>query len=563
MQPRPDTIVRLAGRGAAVLAVALAVAVVMTWPLAAGLGRLGRTGGGGNGDGLFSIWNVAWVARTIVADPTHLYDANIFYPNRDTLAYSEANIGAGVLAIPAWWLTRNPYTAHNTALLLAFATNLIGMWLLATYLSRDRAAAAIAALLFSFCPYLFSHTAHIQLLMAGGIPLSLLMLHRAADSPSTKTALALGLALAVQSLSCAYYGIFAGLAVGYAALFLAASRPACRTFAFWRALAIAAAAAGLCVLPFFLPYITIREEHNFRRSLEEAMPYSANLISYLTSSSHAHAPVIAVARWFGPFGGMVGFPGYLAIVLGLSGLAIAATAGRQDPDRSFERETALLYGSLGVLALWASLGPRAGLYTLLFHLLPLFSFLRAPSRFDLVVVFALAILASLALSRFLQMVGGLHRRLVCAGLAAAAIAELNILPFPWEPALQLPASYRVLAKLPRAPLAEFPFYGARPVFHLHTQYQVFSTAHWMPMLNGYSDVIPADFREAAPVLDSFPSREAFDMLRKRRVRYIGIHWNMFAGREAEIRRRLVPFEMYLRPLADDGMMTLYEVVGFP
>jgi hypothetical protein len=433
MQPRPDTIVRLAGRGAAGLAVALAVAVVMTWPLAAGLGRLGRTGGGANGDGLFSIWNVAWVARTIVVDPTHLYDANIFYPDRNTLAYSEANIGAGVLAIPAWWLTRNPYAALNTALLLAFATNLIGMWLLASYLSRDRAAAAVAALLFSFCPYLFSHTAHIQLLLAGGIPLSLLMLHRVADAPSGKRALALGLALAMQALSCAYYGIFTGLAVGYAALFLAVSRATCRTVAFWRALAMAAGVAALCVLPFFLPYLTIREEHYFHRSLEEAVRYSANLTSYLTSSSHAHAPVAALARRLGPFGGMVGFPGYLAIVLGLSGLAIAATAGRRDPDRPFERETALLYGSLGVLALWASLGPRAGLYSLLFHLLPLFSFLRAPERFDLVVVFALAVLASLALSRLFQRLGGSRRRLVCAGLAAAAVAELNILPFPWSP----------------------------------------------------------------------------------------------------------------------------------
>ncbi|OFW06523.1 MAG: hypothetical protein A3H96_12680 [Acidobacteria bacterium RIFCSPLOWO2_02_FULL_67_36] len=560
MQARPDTIVGRALRGTGVLAVAVAVVVLMTWPLAKGMGRLGRTG---SGDGLFSIWNVAWVARTIVADPVNLFRANIFFPHEHALAYSEANIGAGVLAIPAWWLTQNPYTALNTALLLAFATNLIGMWLLARYLCRDKAAAAIAALIFSFCPYLFSHTAHIQLLMAGGIPLSLLMLHRVADAPSWKTALALGLALAVQALSCAYYGIFTGLVVGYAALFLTVSRATCRTFAFWRALAIAAAASGLCVLPFFLPYIDIREQHNFRRSIEEAMTYSGNLMSYLTSSSHAHKPVLALARRLGPFEGMVGFPGYLAIVFGLSGLAMGAVAARRSADRPFERETALLYGSIGVLALWASLGPRLGLYTALFRAVPLFSFLRAPSRFNLVVVFSLAVLASLALSRLFQMVGGTRRRLLAAGLAAAAIAELNILPFPWEAAPRLPPSYRVLAKLPRGPLAEFPFYGARSVFHLHTQYQVFSTAHWMPMLNGYSDVIPVDFRETAPILESFPSNEAFDVLRKRRTRYVGVHWDMYGQREEEIRTRLIPFRAYLQIVAEDEMMTLYEVIRFP
>ena len=49
-----------------------------------------------NGDGQFSIWNVAWVARTLVVDPLHVFDANIFYPHRWTLAYSEANLGEGL-----------------------------------------------------------------------------------------------------------------------------------------------------------------------------------------------------------------------------------------------------------------------------------------------------------------------------------------------------------------------------------------------------------------------------------------------------------------------------------
>lgn len=55
---------------------ALAVSVAMTWPLAAGLTRLGRT----TADGLYSIWNVAWVAHAISSAPRRLFDANIFHP---------------------------------------------------------------------------------------------------------------------------------------------------------------------------------------------------------------------------------------------------------------------------------------------------------------------------------------------------------------------------------------------------------------------------------------------------------------------------------------------------
>jgi hypothetical protein len=85
----------------------------------------------------------------------------------------------------------------------------------------------------------------------------------------------------------------------------------------------------------------------------------------------------------------------------------------------------------------------------------------------------------------------------------------------------------------------------------------------MPLVNGYSDHIPQDFRDAAFVLDSFPSTDTFAVLRRRRVRYIGIHWDMFGPRAEEIRSRLQPFTQYLRLLASDSRMSLYEIVAFP
>lgn len=87
---------------------ALAAAVVtslLLYPISRHPGSIARID---SSDGQFSLWNVAWVARTIVVDPRHLFDANIFYPHRGTLLYSEANLAAGVLAVPGYWATRNP-----------------------------------------------------------------------------------------------------------------------------------------------------------------------------------------------------------------------------------------------------------------------------------------------------------------------------------------------------------------------------------------------------------------------------------------------------------------------
>src|SRR5437867_4990206 len=156
---------------ALVAAGAVVLTVAMTYPLAFKLGHVARID---NGDGQFAVWNVAWVARTLVVDPLHVFDANIFYPHRGTLAYSESNVGAGLLALPAYWMTRNPYLAHNTVAVLSFVLSACGAYYLVRYLTSDRYAASISAICFAFCPYIFARTAEIQLMMTAGLPFSLL-----------------------------------------------------------------------------------------------------------------------------------------------------------------------------------------------------------------------------------------------------------------------------------------------------------------------------------------------------------------------------------------------------
>jgi hypothetical protein len=589
MEDPPGTIARPRELLLVVLA-GVALSILMTWPLATGLERLGRTLGT-DADGQYSIWNIAWVAHTIVADPLRLFDANIFYPHKTTLAYSEANILPGLIGVPAYWLTKNPWLTLNVVLLFAFTSAYVCAYLLLRYLTGDRGAAAAGAIAYAFCPYTMSHLSHIQLLFTGGIPLSLLMLHRLADAASGSFRLkaeatngsmeptigppltpllvasafrrkiiwrgvALGLALAAQALSCAYYGIFAVLMIGYATLVLAATRRLWRSAAYWTAIAAGAATSLTLVLPFFIPFLRVQEESGFARSVKDTAQWAAGSRDYFMSATHAHAWLQAYMRSFGPWSGEVLFPGFFALGLGAAGVIIALRRGTR------ERETALVYGSLAVLAFWSSFGPGAGLYRVLYQL-PAFSFLRAPSRLGLVVVLCLVVFAAIALRRIYSALSTRVRNLAAAIGCAAAITDLIIVPLKWWEAPDLPSPYAQLAISPRAPVAEFPFYGERIAFPLHAQYMLFSTRHWMPLVNGYSDVIPADFREAAAVLDSFPSDDAFNVLARRRVRYIAIHWDMFAGRHDEIRRRLLPYAGNLKLLAEDPRMTLYEVLRYP
>jgi hypothetical protein len=541
-------------------AAALAAAVLMTWPLASDLGSLGRTQN--SGDGRFAVWNVGWVAHALVTDPTRLFDANIFHPHRRALAFSEANIGAGTLAVPAWIATRNALAAHNSVVLVAFAASVVFTWLLVRRLTGDGAAAATSAALFAFCPYVFAHTPHIQLLMIGGIPMCLLAFHRLVDTPSPARGLVLGCALAAQALSCAYYGISVGLTIGYATLFYAWWRGLWRSKPFWLAILLAAGSSIALVLPFFLPFLEVQAETGFARSLDDARTWSAYVRSYLASGSRAHAWLLPLIR---NWNSAVLFPGFLAVGLGIAG-GIIALRERSDGGSAAgarDRETAVLYGSIAILTFWATLGPRAGLYTVLYNVVPVFSFLRAPERMGIVVMLCLAVLAAFAVLALIARFPG-RRRAIAALACGSVLLELNDIPFDWRRDQPIPDAYRVLADMPRGAVVEFPFYDLRIDFHLHTRYMLNSTVHWQPLVNGYSDHIPADFRTAAPVLTTFPSHESFEEMRSRRVRYLTLHRRLY-GRAGwpEIQRKLMPYAPHLRLLSDDPDVVIYEVVSWP
>ena len=57
-----------------------------------------------------------------------------------------------------------------------------------------------------------------------------------------------------------------------------------------------------------------------------------------------------------------------------------------------------------------------------------------------------------------------------------------------------------------------------------------STAHWQPLVNGYSDHIPADFRRNVVPLSSFPTRESFSILSAVGARYVVFHLDMYDTR---------------------------------
>ncbi len=567
---------------------AILLACVFTYPYVFQFGNAGRLD---TNDGRWSIWVVTWVAHALTSNPLAVFDANIFYPHRDALAFSEGNLVGGAMGVPAWLLTGNAYATHNFVFILSFVVSLVATFYLVRHLTGNWRAAAVAAVLFAFCPFAFARQAHSQLLLVGFLPWSLLAFHRFVDRVSVARAVELGVVLWLTGLACAYYGLFAGGMVAYGAVLLAVTRGRWRDISYWAWLGLAAAVCIGLTLPLFLPYARMQDATGFTRTLDDARIYSANLGAWLASSSWSH-------RWLVPYlqqpymedFSEVLFPGVLAVTLGLWGAWLGVRGGRDGgtggrggtevppsghhlgppsgnqygpaSGRTMPRDIAWLYLSIAIIAFWTTFGPKAGLYTLLYDTVPVFSFLRAPSRTGIVVTLCLVILAAPALVKLMSGRGG---RLAFGVLLVLATADQYRAPLRMREAPPLPHAYQTLAQLPRGPVIELPYWSERPDYPRHAEYMLSSTAHWQPLINGYSDHIPQDFRDTAAPLSTFPSRESFSILERLGARYAVFHLNLTSAgaRQALVERIEVDYREYLRPIEKDGEVWLFEIVGWP
>ena len=81
--------------------------------------------------------------------PADLFDANIFFPLPNTLAYSEHLFSTALLALPIQHFFNEPVVTYNLSLLATFPLAAFGMYLLAFHWTGQRGAAFIAGLIFA------------------------------------------------------------------------------------------------------------------------------------------------------------------------------------------------------------------------------------------------------------------------------------------------------------------------------------------------------------------------------------------------------------------------------
>jgi hypothetical protein len=193
-----------------------------------------------------------------------------------------------------------------------------------------------------------------------------------------------------------------------------------------------------------------------------------------------------------------------------------------------------------------------------FAKLPAIGLLRAPARMELLVILALSVLVAVG-AAYLRTHWRRPAAVLLTVAAALGLWENYVVGFPGgtPPREPIPAVYTRLASLPSGPVLSLPTYRFAPDNFREADYLLFSTAHWLPIVNGFGRHEPPSHREQMEVLSRFPGPEAIACLRQIGMRYVVLH----PGRASELARAAAETGQVpgVRLVAHDGDDFLFEI----
>ena len=503
----------------------MALAVAMTWPAAL---HPASTVPEDLADPLLQVWMTAWGGHALRTQPLHVFDANAFWPLKDSLAFSDSLLGYSPLGLvgsgPSAALVR-----YNLIYILTFALALTGAYALARQLGTSPLAAAVAGAAFAYAPWRIAHAGHLHVLSAGGIPLALALLARghgyarAGPRPwrgqRNAAYAAAGWTVAAWQLTIGFglglaFGYLIGLGVIIAAVgWWRAGRPA-----LGRRLAVADAVglAGFVLVGAVMarPYLAVVHDHpEARRDAATVAMFSPPLRGFVTTPAQdalwgAAQRDIRARLSFPPE--MTLAPGAAVTVLALVG----TLAGR------WTRRRRLVLAGVVVVGVALGMGtrfPGGGRFTylVLLHHAPGWAGLRTPGRLIVFVTLALCLLAAAGV----DVLARRSTRLVPASALAVVLAEgVSHIPHPRvEPP---PAALRDVTG-PVFVLPSDPYNDDAAMF--------WSTAGFPALLNGSSGFTPASLDELRRQTAGFPDPASVELLRRRGVRTVVVLRNRIRG----------------------------------
>ena len=531
--------------------------LLMTYPTVLKMGSSVRD----LGDPLFSSWVMAWNVKEI----THLdflsyFNANIFFPHKRTLAYSEFLLPQSLAALPALIVSKNPIFAYNFVLLLSFLTSGFGAYLLARYLTSSTFGGILAGIIYAFSPFMFHHLGHMHIISAGGIPLALLFLHKFFLSEKYKHLLLFTLFFLLQVLANGYYALYLTLFVGLYILLYIVSRNKFKDLQFWMKMALFICIVLAVAGPFFRQYILLREEMGFVR---QGISNSAILTSFLAVAPMNKIYGNLTSVFLKPEAAL--FPGAIAFMLAAFGFVRCLR--RNKKGMPLVRKYTIIYSMILLFSFLFTFGSK-GPYIILFKYVPGFDGLRVASRFHIFVMLSIAVLAAFGIKSILSFFQNKKKLTYFAALPLIMLILLEYLSIPISmetvPVKEnIPEVYKWLkAKKDDFSLLELPLpKSKREIAWIESPRLYYSTFHWKKLVNGMSGYFPPLYTELRRRWQIEPLEQNIEDLQILGVKYIILHSSSYEDEKLnKIMSDISKLKERIKFVTRQGEAYVYELV---
>jgi hypothetical protein len=598
--------------GPGILAAYILLAVAMTWPMARDFARAIP---GDGFDGWQNYWNLWWVKIALVNQHTGPFFTNLlFYPTGVSLLFHTLNLFNGLLSLPVQ-LAFGLFPAYNSVVLFSFAMGGFGAYLLGRHtLGTDGAIlpAFAAGVIFSYSPFHFAHLlGHMQVISLEWIPFYALYLLRAVQGATRRAPIRRDVPLAALFLAliglCDFYYVlyclfFTILVLGWAVwrawrvrrLSIArypagqsrdlVAQPGARRAAGVPQLLLAVAVIWiifvLALSPQLMPMLTEARRSDYMvPDPAQSRVLSADLIAFVTPQEFH--PLWG--KWAAQIGSSLAaspaehqvFAGFTVLALAALGLWVGwRSTARVRVDAGPWPLSLLVFFILalgpvlhidGRSVLLPAGGELPLPYGWLVRAVPFMNITRSVSRFDVMIMLSLGVLATVAL-QWLWSHGDAGR--IGAAVALGLILfEFLPVPYPMSPP-DTPSWYGTLALNPEpGAVLNLPMAWDRPGYLLH------QTVHGKPLTVAYiSRDDPRTLTDRIPVLQHFrhlgPDVIQFDLAEQGRqvLNDLGVRWvildryQMPSGEERTYTDAATAAIFGNQaPLFEDDRITVYEV----
>ncbi len=550
------------------------ITMIATWPMFPNLGGYLMD----RADPLLTVWGMAWQGHALATNPLGLFDSNVYYPFRGTLAFDELSFSEAVLAAPFYWLLGNPILSHNIVVFGAFIISGYGVWLLVRELTGSAWAGLVGGAAFAFSFYMLNHLPHTTLLSAEWLPFILLSAYKVIWTRSWRWAWALAAFFTLQALSSHYLAFYSAMLLGLFVVYYWFAQRKLFSLAFFGKLAASMAVSALLVLPIALPYVRGQASQDFRRDLFQVERFSNTLTSFLAvfRGNPIYQKLLAPFADPGPWAiERSAFPGLAVLVLAGLGVVWASRyphslrgsteAIRQTASHPSDLgKHAAFYLIVALISVLLSLGPTLQLtypateydpnairgvlplpYALLYEWVPGFQSMRVAARVGVLLALALAVLAGIGAFFLLgRLTAWVKRRNLTPLLVPTVAILMALLPVveSWSAPLDMeplatrsavPPVYRWLAAQPPTVILEYPMVYYKPGYPnvaMGNTYQYFSTYHWQKLVNGSLAIRPYAYSAIVnEVQDCFPCPRSLDALWALGVEYVVAHLDSLSG----------------------------------